>query len=155
MRERLGGDDRAVSTTVSYVLTLSITALLVSGLLLAAGGLVDDQRERATRTELEVFGQRIADGVADADRLAATTDERVRVRVDLPERAAGTGYSVDVEPSADAAHPHELVLRSGGAETTVSVAIGTRAPLADARVSGGSVLIAYDGSTGELTLTEY
>lgn len=155
MRERFGGDDRAVSTTVSYVLTLAITALLLSGLLIAAGGTVDDQRERATRAELGVYGQRIADGVEDADRLAATTDGTVAVRVDLPERAGGSGYAVDVRnvsAAADAsAHAYEIDLRSGG--VTVAVPVRTRASLAERRIDGGSLVVERSGVGGDAELT--
>lgn len=162
MTERLAGDDRAVSTAVGYVLTLATTALLVSGLLIAAGGLVDDQRERAARTELGVYGQRIAAGVADADRLAATTDASgtARVRVPLPERAAGGGYAVvvrNVSASGDGPpYAYRIDLRSDAAGANVTVAVRTHAPLAEKRLSGGPLAVASrdadDGSTRELVL---
>ncbi|KPN31415.1 hypothetical protein SY89_02161 [Halolamina pelagica] len=91
------GDDRAVSTTLAYTLTLSITAVLVSGLLIAGGGLIEDQREAITRDELTVSGQQLAGGLEDADRLAGAAENGiVEVDIWLPAdvgRAARTRWS--------------------------------------------------------------
>ncbi|WP_231751450.1 hypothetical protein [Halogeometricum sp. CBA1124] len=47
--------DRGVSTTLGYVLTLSITAVLVSVLLVGTGQYVDDQRSQVAERELSVL----------------------------------------------------------------------------------------------------
>lgn len=43
MRLRSRSTARGVSTALSYVLTLTITVVLVSGLMVAAGGFVSDE----------------------------------------------------------------------------------------------------------------
>lgn len=43
----LPADDRAVSSAVTHALALGITAILMSGLLIAAGTMLDDQRENS------------------------------------------------------------------------------------------------------------
>ncbi|MFC7028484.1 hypothetical protein ACFQH8_15745 [Halomicroarcula sp. GCM10025710] len=62
-------DDRAVSTALGYVLTLSIASLLVTGLIIAGSGFVEDRREQVVREELTVIGQQIGADLARADRL--------------------------------------------------------------------------------------
>ena len=57
-RQRFAGDDRAVSTTLGYVLSLAIASILISGLMLATAGFVEGQREQVIRSELEVVGDR-------------------------------------------------------------------------------------------------
>jgi hypothetical protein len=129
--------DRAVSTAVGYVLTLGITTVLVSGLLLAAGGAVDDRREETTRNTLEVVGQRLAANLMSADRLAATDGARtVSVTVDLPERIAGSEYSVRVNGSSST-----LVLDADRTDATRRVSFVASTPVASTTVRGGRLRI--------------
>ena len=129
--------DRGVSTAVNYVLTLGITTILVSGLLLAAGGAVDDRRESTTRTTLEVVGQRLAANLMSADRLAGTPDARtVSLGVDLPARVAGSGYTVRVNGSSST-----LVLEAETVDATRRVSIVTSTPVASTTVRGGQLRI--------------
>jgi hypothetical protein len=130
-------DDRGVSTAVNYVLTLGITTLLVSGLLLATGGVVDDRRESTTRTSLEVVGQRLAANLMSADRLAGTDDTRtVSLSVDLPVRIAGSGYTVRVNGSSST-----LVLEADTVDATRSVSFVASTPVVSTTVRGGQLRI--------------
>lgn len=129
-------DDRGVSTTVSYVLTLGITTILISGLLIATGGAVDDRRNATTRDALDVVGQRIAANLMAADRLAETGAGTVVVDVSVPDRLAGSGYSVTVNGSAS-----EIVLESDGADATTTVQFVSSTPVADSSVRGGELRI--------------
>jgi hypothetical protein len=141
-----GSDDRAVSTTAGYVLTLGITAILVSGLLVAGGGVVEDRREVTTRDSLDVVGQRLASGLMTADRLATTSDTTtVSVSIDLPERIAGTEYTVSVDPATS-----RLVLDSSATGVSVSVAFTASTPVADTSVQGGDVSVVLDGGQLEV-----
>jgi len=51
-RKRLLSDERGVSVTVGYVLTLAIGAVLLSGVVIGVGGVVDSQTDRAVRGDL-------------------------------------------------------------------------------------------------------
>jgi len=99
-RKRLLSDERGVSVTVGYVLTLAIGAVLLSGVVIGVGGVVDSQTDRAVRGDLSVLGQTTAANVESADRLAraaeadrsnaaGATNASVSVAVDLPTRVAG------------------------------------------------------------------
>jgi len=101
-RKRLLSDERGVSVTVGYVLTLAIGAVLLSGVVIGVGGVVDSQTDRAVRGDLSVLGQTTAANVESADRLAraaaadpigrtraGATNASVSVAVDLPRPSRG------------------------------------------------------------------
>ena len=62
--------DRGVSTILGYSLNLVVATLVVKGVLIAAGSLVESQRDQAARAELNVVGERLVADLETADRLA-------------------------------------------------------------------------------------
>lgn len=138
--------DRAVSVTVNYVMTITIATLLLSGLVVSAGGLIESQSEEAIRSELDVLGQQLAADIGSTDRLAAVAEgnnDEVRIESALPTRVAGTGYTIDVAGDT-------IVLRTTDPEVSVSVQFtvsdGT-AVETERTVRGGNVLIEWDGDS--------
>ncbi|GAA0195121.1 DUF7266 family protein [Halobaculum roseum] len=140
--------DRGTATTLSYVLTLGITALLISGLLVAAGGAVESQREDTTRETMEVVGQQLSSRLMAADRLVAAGGSEVAVRGAYPGTVAGSTYSIAVEPGS----PATIELTATGTRVSVTVAAPARTPVAETTVSGGDVEIVYVG--GQLEVRE-
>lgn len=139
-------DDRGVSFTVSYVLSLSIAVLLVSGVILATGEVVRDQRASAIRSEATVVGDEVAASVMAADRLARLGDDSaVAMTVRLPERLADTPYTVslDVDGSAKA-----VVVRTESPSIAVRVPLTSETPVDETTVAGGDVRIAYESDGG-------
>lgn len=141
-------DDRAVSTALGYVLSLGITAVLVSGLLIAGGNFVENQREGVTRTELDVVGQRLASGLANADRAALTAgpDGTLVIEARLPERVAGTAYEIEIVETAappGAQNTYTLTLRTRTPDVASSVTVRSTTPLVEDTVDGGPVRIRY------------
>ncbi|MFP4626351.1 MAG: DUF7266 family protein [Natronomonas sp.] len=138
-------DDRGVSPVFAYALTLGIGTLLVAGLILAASGFVDDQREMTTRSELQVVGQQLAGDVGAADRLArAGEDRNVTITRDLPERVVGSPYSIYVR--TDDAGPTDTYLELSTADPDVSVEIGlaVETEIQAANIGGGRVIVSLD-----------
>lgn len=138
-------DSRAVSAVLGYVLTLGIVTLLIGGLFMAAGDFVEDQHERAIRAELEVVGNRLAADVSAVDRLglAAGTGGKAQLRTDLPARAAGQPYQIEISP-AGGAGVHYLNLSTTNPDVAVEVKVRTESTLASDTVNGGSVVVVYD-----------
>lgn len=128
--------DRGVSTTVGLTLNLAVATLLVTGLLIGAGDLVDDRQDAATREELRVVGQRIAANIEEADRMAGAGGSEVRVATSLPDRAAGTAYVITVDGTVGA---RRVVLTSESTGVTVSVPFRSSTPVETVTVSGGPV----------------
>lgn len=138
--------DRAVSVTVNYVLTLAITALLLSGLLVAAGGLVESQSERAIRSELDVLGQHLAADIESADRLATVASgesAEVRIETDLPTHVAGRSYRIAVGES-------ELELRTADPDVSVTVPFTTTNDIEERTIRGGDLRTEWSGDSGTL-----
>ena len=141
------GDDRAVSIAVTHVLALGITAVLVSGLLLGAGSMLDSERERSTDDSLETIGERLAGEIASVDRAYQEDHENVSVVASHP-RSAGTGsYTVTLyenegeDDCGDLIQNQCLVLSSHTENVEVAIPVKTETELADASTSGGTIVI--------------
>lgn len=135
---------RGVSTTLGYVLNLGVAAILITTLMVAAGTLVDEQTDRAIRTELDVLGDRIAADVAATDRLARASDGgRVRYDVGIPRRVVGTAYEVRINESGN----DRIVLDAVRSEVTVTVAYDSQTPVEPATRRGGPFALVYENGT--------
>lgn len=157
-RRRFASDDRGVSTAVGYVLALAITALLISGLIVAGGNFLDGQRDRVVRDQLNVLGERVASGVENADRMAGAADDSpvVFVRVALPSRAASTQYRIRVDNTtgamaSDRPYAYDLVLEAVGSEAAIEqrVPIRTHHRMIERTVTSGDVVVGYYDETGD------
>lgn len=148
-------DERAVSTTVSYTLTLAITGILVSGLLIAGAGFVDSQRERAAETELQVVGQRLAADIGAADRLAVATGGDVTLNRTLSEAVIGSGYRIDVERVGER-DTYELTVVNADPAVTSTIRVYSASPVLGGPVPDGRVTVASNDALREkLTVTEH
>lgn len=164
MRESARGDDRAVSTTIGYVLTLAIGAVLLSGVVIGVGGVLESQTERAVHGDLSVVGQSVVANLENADRLARvaeagrtdpdieTADPNVSVGVDidLPRRVAGVPYTIDIDERA-------VTLRTDRPDASVRIPHTVRVGVENTSVRGGSLRITYDADKpedGVLEVTE-
>ncbi|QLG26493.1 hypothetical protein HUG10_02585 [Halorarum halophilum] len=151
------GEDRAVSVTVNYVIALALTAILISGLLIAGGSLLEDRRESVTREEFTVLGEQLAAGVGEADSLASTGAEDLRVAVRLPDSVGGSSYLVRVTettPPADQPGEYVLTFSSPAAEVSWNVTVRTDRPVEETQVPGGSIVVVLqeDGGSMEFAL---
>ena len=163
-RHRACRTDRAVSITVNYVIVLGITAVLITGLLVGAGGYVQEQRENVVREELSVLAEQVAAGITDADRLArahersvVTGSRTVRVGVDLPSRVAGESYRIEVRNvSIPGEHPtrYELTLRSSSTRVSVTLSTSTLVSVQNGSVDGGLVVVRFDTGGSTLVLED-
>lgn len=129
-------EDRGLSTAVGYALNIAIAAILLTTLIAAAGGLVNDQRERVIDQELSIAGERLAGDLQAADRLAANAGT-VRVTSKLPARAGGVDYRIEITDG-------DVELRSPGYDVSVTVPVQTDTSIVDAELGGGDVVIELD-----------
>ena len=134
--------ERGVSPVFGYVLTLGISTLLMSGLLIAAGGFVDTQREQTTESELQVIGQQVSADIAAADRLHRTdgaTD--VVIRRELPDSVVGSQYTVFVRSDDEGPTDVYLRLRTVRPEVTAEVGVTNETNVAESAAGGGEIEI--------------
>ncbi len=145
-------NSRGISPVLAYVLTLGIITLLVSGLFIGAGDFVENQHERAIRSELEVVGNRLAADIATVDRLAIAggSESESTLRTDLPSSAAGQSYEISISDGAGPNSVRQVNLTVVEMDISVTVRVKTRIEIVANTVSGGSVNIVYNGSKLEV-----
>lgn len=147
--------DRGVSTTLSYVLTLGITTILLSGLIIATGGYVEDQRAAVVRTQAEVVAQQTAATVESADQLANYDGSVSTTRIErtFPSRIAGVDYTVLLNPNGN-----DRVVIEVNAEPDVRVSVPTAADLQSSlnpsAARGGNIVVVFRPSPPRLEVTE-
>lgn len=126
-------DNRAVSIAITHALTLGITAVLITGLLIGAGGLLEDQEGEAARDSLTEIGGDTVSHINKLDSLNATGEQvNVSVRPDYPDRVVGEEYTINItnDPSN---HPFEtdyaLVVHSDALGAPIYYPLETRVEL--------------------------
>lgn len=134
----LSADTRGVSTTLSYVLTLAMTAALISGLLVGAGAVVEDRQESVAREELQVVGEHATSRLMAADRLAATEPTALTIEGKFPNQIAGNTYTISVHDSGPRS---QLRLSTTGIDVSVTVPFVTRRSVVETTVIGGDLAI--------------
>lgn len=141
-------DRRGQSTALEYTLALAVASLAITGLFVAAGDFVTQQREGVVRTELGVVGEQLAGEVLAADRLVRAGDTgTLALESSLPDDVAGSSYTVSV---ADTPTGQWLNLTSQDPEITVAVRLETETPLDPDTVGGGRVRVVYDAGADHL-----
>lgn len=146
--------DRAVSVTVGYAMNLALMTILLSGLFIASGGLIESERERAASDELDVIGQQVASELMAADRLVSTSNNstvELTMSVSAPARVAGSGYTMAVEGD-------RLVLVATDIDVEMTVRFTTATTVKETQVTGGDLRIVWNDNEqndgGQLVVTE-
>lgn len=143
-------DQRAVSTAISHVLTLGITAVLISGLVVGTSGFIETERDDTARQELTVVGERMAGELEQLDDLVENSDDTARVRTNHPRSIAGSAYTVTLTADSGRCDGDApclvLSVESAAARTVVPVNVGNG--VTESTVSGGQFVFAYDSTDG-------
>lgn len=142
-------NDRAVSVTVGYAMNLTLMTILLSGLFIASGGLIESERERVATDELDVIGQQITAELMAADRLASASNEStIELTVELPDRVAGSRYTIDTNDSEN-----ELELSATELDAKTRVPFTTnKSVTSESTVRGGDLTIEFERSDEEWKL---
>lgn len=140
-------DDRAVTSPISYALTIAIATILITGLVVAASGHVSDQRTRTAHAQMDVVAQQVAANLEAADRLVRSTDDDPDLKLyrDLPDQILGTGYTVEVTDA-------DVTVQSSLSERSVTVGHGSQTTVNPGSVTGGEISIEY--ASGDLVVND-
>lgn len=155
IRERFFEDDRAVSIAVTHVLTIGITTILITGLLVGGSGLLRDEKQRATQTELRTIGNRMASEISSTYYSAEDAGSgTMAVRVSHPEYVAGDNYNVELRedcnaPAVSSMDCIALATPGGGEEVVVPIDPTIELKNPGVTVSGGSFYIVVEDSDGD------
>jgi hypothetical protein len=139
---------RGVSVTLNYVLVLAISSILVTGLIIAGGTFVGDQRERVIEGELRIIGHHVAGNMEQVDRLVradrAGDPDEAYVNQTFQQDVTGTTYAVRLVENGgtpqvvlNASQPAVSVRVNASVETDVDT---------DSFATGGTLSVAYDGN---------
>lgn len=144
---------RGVSTVAGYVAILAVMTMLTTGLLIAGGDFIQDQREVTVREELKVVGERLSGDVTASERLgtAGTGSGTVRLERSFPADAAGSAYTVTL---SDGGGAPQLVLAADQPDVTVTirVALGEGTTVDENTVQGGDIVVVYGHNPDEVTI---
>jgi FlaG/FlaF family flagellin (archaellin) len=146
-------DRRAVSVTITHVLTIAITTILISGLLIGTGTLLDNQKDRATYDEKSTIGDRLATEITAVDQAAQRADgpSTVTVQTEHPRRLSGGQYFVtlydDDAGECNTWGPDQCLVIESGQTDNVEVPLTVETDIdTSTTVQGGDIWIHYDGS---------
>lgn len=88
--------ERAVSIALTHAFTISITTILISGLLIGAGNLLENQERRAATNEFEEIGGDVVSHVNTLDRMNETgQDVNVSIQPAYPEQVANQPWQME------------------------------------------------------------
>ncbi|MHC3437526.1 DUF7266 family protein [Natrialbaceae archaeon A-gly3] len=149
MTRRLLEDDRGVSIAVSHVMSIAITAILISGMMFGASALLEGEKDRSAGQSLETIGERLSGEISSVDRLADEDTETLRVTVDHPRTVSGSQYTIDLEEECSTPLIKDdqscLRLESHGGDVEVGVPVKTsNADVTDSSATGGTIVIKYE-----------
>lgn len=157
MTENCRSDDRAITSPVSFTLTVAMAMLLVTGLIYAGSAQVENQRSATARAQMDVVGQQVAANLEAADRMVRASEgdpSTLTIERRLPTEIVGTSYSVTVETDA-------VVVSSPVLDENVRVPVEARTDVAasdggdsDATINGGQIAITYDSGDDELEVDD-
>jgi len=150
--------NRGVSITVTHVMTIGITTILIAGLLLGAGNILDGQRERTGDRELRSIGDRISTEIALAANRGLSEDANFTIRSRQPEGSVGGSYVVTLTDRSDcyerSYYDGCLVLESSneGLDVEVPVGVPDGVTVENGTAIGGDVEIFYDDTAQNVTV---
>lgn len=149
--------NRSVSVALSYILVLGISTILITGLLIAGGTFVGDNREQVIDSELAVIGNHVAGNMEQVDRMANATQHNVG---DSPEVASvnqsfqrlvtGSSYTVEVVDG----DPAQVVLTATDPDVSVSVNATLHGDVRETTVIGGPISVYYDDDSDEVVVAD-
>ena len=140
-------DDRGLSVAINHVLTIGITTVLIAGLLIGMGSMLDTQTDRSTERSLETIGERLAGEIASADRLGSEEGD-VTISTDHPRTVTQSTYTVTTHEECDEAplvtDDTSCLELSAQGDVTVYVPLAVNASLDENSVQGGSIDVVYE-----------
>lgn len=94
-------DENAVSISIGFILTFSITVLVLVVILMSFYSLMDQAEQTVMRDQFEIHGNDIAVKITTIDTMAGTAMRsgsdigEIRYQLSLPDKIAGKPYSIE------------------------------------------------------------
>ncbi|WP_342303925.1 hypothetical protein [Methanolobus sp. ZRKC5] len=113
-------DENAVSVSIGFILTFSITVLMLVMVLSSFYSLMDQAEQTVMRDEFEIHGSDIAVRIASMDTMIGAAENsgsqigEIRYELSLPSKIAGKTYSLEFVNSTK-----DIVLTSDDRDETI------------------------------------
>lgn len=118
--------DRGASTVIGYILAITITTVLLIGIVSGITSFLREQQSSTARGELSVVAQEIAVTVDRADRRSASTDNIYRKDVTVPSDVAGEQYRISLDSTVGDSDNYEIVLSTTDGQVSQRVPIAVQ-----------------------------
>ena len=146
-------DDRAVSTQLSHVFGIAITAVLITVILTGAATHVQNQRSSAVQTQLDTIGNRLASEIERVDSLGRQGGA-VSVETTVQSTASGQNYDVQLADggACDTPNFHTdscLVLEAADGSASARVPLNVSDRVRVENQGGGSYLLSVAAGPSE------
>ncbi len=149
-------NERAVSIAVSHTLTLAVTGILVTTLLIAAGGYLQSQQETAAREQLRDISADLGSLVDRLDSLSVTGEKvNASLTANYPPRVTGEPYDIAlITEGAGRSTNATLYMNSSAVPDSVGVKMRTDTPMEQSftRSENPDVSLCWDGTDQYITL---
>jgi hypothetical protein len=147
----LRNDTRGASVALTHSLTLGITALLITGLLVGAGGMLERQQQRVATQGLQNVAESVTNELKSVDRLATRSrGGEVTSAASIPNHIAGQNYDVElVDRSGNRA---ALFVNMSATDVTVPVEFRAESDICERELSSGPLRVVYDPDADCLTI---
>ena len=151
----IGSNDRSVSFAVNYVLVIAITAVLITGIIIAGGSFVEDQREQVIAGEMRIIGNHVAGNLEQVDRyvragLGPPSD--AYINQSFGTDVTGSTWSVELDERGGTS---QVVVNSTRPEVSVRVNTTVQTDIdEDSYSETGKISVAYDPSSNELVIRD-
>jgi hypothetical protein len=145
------GNNRAVSIAVTHALTVAISTVLVSGLIIGAGTLLESQEQRISEDQVEEIGSDAVSYITTFDRMN-TTGENVTMTAapDYPARIVGS-YQYELVLSERAGPSKiEVIVRVDGLDRSATFPVDLQNTEID--TPSGEDSVSTTGSDAEMSL---
>jgi len=149
----IGSNDRSVSFAVNYVLVIAITAVLITGIIIAGGSFVEDQREQVIAGEMRIIGNHIAGNLEQVDRYArAGPTSEAYINQSFGTDVTGSTWSVELDERGGTS---QVVVNSTRPEVSVRVNTTVQTDIdEDSYSDTGEISVAYDPNSNELVIRD-
>lgn len=145
------GDERGASIAVTHALTLTITAVLITVLLVTTGNFLHAQQNTVAQSQLRDIGGDLSSLIDDADRLNRTGEVNATLSASYPDTIAGEPYTMELVPENGTRDTTAtLYLNATDLDLSVSVPVATDTPMtrSQARSENASVKLC-SGANGQ------
>jgi hypothetical protein len=128
----------------------------MAGLIIGANGAIQEQRRDSAERQLSVVGERLANEITGVDRLVYISSEStITLRTTHPRRVAGSRYTIELKSGGQPCKQEQcIVLTATSPSITVTVPFTTEVSVEQTEIRGGPVLVRYNDSARNITISE-